>query len=246
MPRFYIPNLSEQNILPDTDLCFRLPENTVRHINSLRLKNGECITLFDGKGYEYSARLNIQGKNAYCAEIWEKNAVSRESPLHIALIQAVSTGEKMDFTVQKAVELGVNEIYPVVSAHSSVRLNNERAEKRHRRWQEIAISACEQCGRNLLPTIHPIQPLSTLLTALPQADLRLLLAPQGSLKLHDIHNAPQRLTILIGAEGGFSSAEIELAQQSNFQAIVLGKRILRTETAGLSTIAALQTLWGDF
>lgn len=239
MPRFYIPNLSEKSV-------FRLPENTVRHIHSLRLKNGESITLFDGKGYEYPAVLNIESKNTYWAEIGEKNAVNRESPVSIVLIQAVSTGEKMDFTVKKAVELGVAEIYPVLSEFSSVRLSGERAEKRYRRWQEIAIAACEQCGRNIVPNIMPVQSLHNIFNHLPIADKYILLSPQGCLKLGEIKEKPQKIVLLIGAEGGFSAAEEQAAQDKGFVPIQLGKRILRTETAGLATIAAVQTLWGDF
>ncbi|MBQ9683143.1 MAG: 16S rRNA (uracil(1498)-N(3))-methyltransferase [Neisseriaceae bacterium] len=239
MPRFYIPNLSEKSV-------FRLPENTVRHINSLRLKNGESITLFDGKGYEYPAVLKIESKNAYWAEIGKKNAVNRESPIHIVLIQAVSTGDKMDFTVKKAVELGVAEIYPVLSEFSSVRLSGERAEKRCRRWQEIAIAACEQCGRNTVPKIQPVQSLHNIFNNLPITDKYILLSPQGCLKLGEIKEKPQKIVLLIGAEGGFSAAEEQAAQDKGFVPIQLGKRILRTETAGLATIAAVQTLWGDF
>ena len=239
MPRFYIPNLSEKSV-------FRLPENTVRHINSLRLKNGEVVTLFDGVGNEYPTRLNIESKNAYWAEVLEKNAVSRESPVQIVLIQAVSTGEKMDFTVQKAVELGVVEIYPVLSEFSSVRLSGERAEKRRRRWQEIAIAACEQCGRNTVPQIHPVQSLHNVFNNLPNADTYLLLSPQGSLKMAEIKNKPQKIVLLIGAEGGFSETENQQAQNAGFLPITLGKRILRTETATLATLATVQTLWGDF
>ena len=246
MPRFYIPNLSEESVLADAELCFRLPENTVRHINSLRLKNGERITLFNGNGYEYTAILKIESKNAYWAEIGEKNAVCRESPVHIVLIQAVSTGEKMDFTVQKAVELGVAEIYPVLSEFSSVRLSGERAEKRRNRWQEIAIAACEQCGRNTVPKIQPVQSLHNIFNNLPIADKYILLSPQGSLKLTEIQNKPQKIVLLIGAEGGFSAAEEQVAKDKGFVPIQLGKRILRTETASIATIAALQTLWGDF
>lgn len=246
MPRFYIPNLSEESILADAELCFRLPESTVRHINSLRLKNGERITLFNGNGYEYTAILKIENKNAYWAEIGEKNAVCRESPVHIVLIQAVSTGEKMDFTVQKAVELGVAEIYPVLSEFSSVRLSGERAEKRRNRWQEIAIAACEQCGRNTVPKIKPVQSLHNIFNNLPIADKYILLSPQGSLKLTEIQNKPQKIVLLIGAEGGFSAAEEQVAKDKGFVSIQLGKRILRTETASIATIAAVQTLWGDF
>ncbi|MBR7001869.1 MAG: 16S rRNA (uracil(1498)-N(3))-methyltransferase [Neisseriaceae bacterium] len=240
MPRFYYPfSLS-------TGQSFRLPENIAQHINVLRLKNGESITLFDGTGYEYTAILKIESKNAYWAEIGEKNAVNRESPVHISLIQAVSTGEKMDFTVQKATELGVAKIYPVLSDFSSVRLSGERAEKRCRRWQEIAIAACEQCGRNIVPNIMPVQYLRNIFNKLPPADKYLLLAPQGCLKLGEIKEKPQKVVLLIGAEGGFSPQENTAAKAAGFLPITLGKRILRTETASLATIACVQTLWGDF
>lgn len=240
MSRFYCSFPLSPNTI------FRLPESTVRHINSLRLKNGETIILFSDDGNEYPALLKIDGKNAYYAKVLEKKAICRESPVHITLIQVVSTGEKMDFTVQKATELGVAEIYPVLSERSNVRLSGERAEKRRNRWQEIAIAACEQCGRNIVPKIMAVKTLTNVLQQLPPADKYLLLSPQGKLKLGKITDKPKKIVLLIGAEGGFSPAENTAACQAGFISITLGKRILRTETASIATIASIQTLWGDF
>ncbi|MBR7059869.1 MAG: 16S rRNA (uracil(1498)-N(3))-methyltransferase [Neisseriaceae bacterium] len=240
MPRFYLPNHL------DIDQTITLPENIIRHIKVLRLKSDSYITLFNGQNCEYQARLKSAGKNIWQAIIIKELSPPTESPLNINLIQVVSTGEKMDFTVQKATELGVNQIYPVISQHSNVRLSEERAIKRTRRWQEIAIASCEQCGRNTIPKIFPIQNLNTALTQAPTTDIKLLLSPQGSIRLRNIEKIPKTITLLIGAEGGLSDNEEKLAQQSNFLPIRLGQRILRTETAGLATLAAIQTIWGDF
>lgn len=240
MPRFYLPNHL------DIDQTITLPENIIRHIKVLRLKSDNHITLFNGKNCEYQARLKSAGKNIWQAIIIKELSPPTESPLNINLIQVVSTGEKMDFTVQKATELGVNQIYPVISQHSNVRLSEERAIKRTRRWQEIAIASCEQCGRNTIPKIFPIQNLNTALAQAPTTDIKLLLSPQGSIRLRNIEKIPKTITLLIGAEGGLSDNEEKLAQQSNFLPIRLGQRILRTETAGLATLAAIQTIWGDF
>lgn len=238
--RFYVPNI------PKNSDAFLLPQNTIKHINVLRLKNGTEITLFDGSGSEFNAILDIQNKNSFIAKITNQQNISRESSLQIILIQAVSTGEKMDFTVQKATELGVSEIYPVITERSNVRLSGERAEKRRNRWQEIAISACEQCGRNIIPNIRAVESLNNVLNNLPSADKYILLSPKGSLKLNAIKDIPQKVVLLIGAEGGFSQEEDNSANKAGFVPITLGQRILRTETAGLATISSLQTLWGDF
>lgn len=240
MPRFYLAD----NICVSQTIT--LPESITRHIKVLRLKNDSYITLFNGQNCEYQARLKSAGKNLWQAFIIDKLCPQTESPLNITLIQVISTGEKMDFTVQKATELGVNQIYPVVSQHSNVRLSEERAIKRTRRWQEIAIASCEQCGRNTIPKIFPIQNITTALTQTPTTDIKLLLSPQGTMRLCNIEQIPKTITLLIGAEGGLSDNEELLAQQNNFLPIRLGQRILRTETAGLATLSAIQTIWGDF
>ena len=240
MPRFYLADALQpgQNI--------SLPENVIRHLQVLRVREGEEITLFNGNGHSYPTRLLSLAKRQAVAEVLSEQAADNESPLAISLIQAISSGERMDFTLQKSVEMGVTEIFPVTSARSIVKLSGERAEKRQERWQEIVIAACEQCGRNRIPTVHPLLPLSQRLQQLPQSDARLLMGLHHPKSLKDIQPAPQRITLMIGPEGGWSPEEETAAFQTGFQSILLGKRVLRTETAALAAIAAMQTLWGDF
>ena len=240
MPRFYLADALQpgQNI--------SLPENVIRHLQVLRVREGEEITLFNGNGHSYPTRLLSLAKRQAVAEVLSEQTVDNESPLAISLIQAVSSGERMDFTLQKSVEMGVTEIFPVTSARSIVKLSGERAEKRQERWQEIVIAACEQCGRNRIPTVHPLLPLSQRLQQLPQSDVRLLMGLHHPTSLKAIQPAPQRITLMIGPDGGWSPEEEAAAFQTGFQSILLGKRVLRTETAALAAIAAMQTLWGDF
>ena len=240
MPRFYLADALQpgQNI--------SLPENVIRHLQVLRVREGEEITLFNGNGHSYPTRLLSLAKRQAVAEVLSEQTVDNESPLAISLIQAVSSGERMDFTLQKSVEMGVTEIFPVTSARSIVKLSGERAEKRQERWQDIVIAACEQCGRNRIPTVHPLLPLSQRLQQLPQSDVRLLMGLHHPTSLKAIQPAPQRITLMIGPEGGWSPEEEAAAFQTGFQSILLGKRVLRTETAALAAIAAMQTLWGDF
>ena len=240
MPRFYLADALQpgQNI--------SLPENVIRHLHVLRVREGEEITLFNGNGHNYPTRLLSLAKRQAVAEVLSEQAADNESPLAISLIQAVSSGERMDFTLQKSVEMGVTEIFPVTSARSIVKLSGERAEKRQERWQEIVIAACEQCGRNRIPTVHPLLPLPQRLQQLPQSDVHLLMGLHHPTSLKAIQPAPQRITLMIGPEGGWSPEEEAAAFQTGFQSILLGKRVLRTETAALAAIAAMQTLWGDF
>ena len=240
MPRFHLADALQpgQNI--------SLPENVIRHLHVLRVREGEEITLFNGNGHSYPTRLLSLAKRQAVAEVLSEQTADNESPLAISLIQAVSSGERMDFTLQKSVEMGVTEIFPVTSARSIVKLSGERAEKRQERWQEIVIAACEQCGRNRIPTVHPLLPLPQRLQQLPQSDVRLLMGLHHPTSLKAIQPAPQRITLMIGPEGGWSPEEEAAAFQTGFQSILLGKRVLRTETAALAAIAAMQTLWGDF
>ena len=240
MPRFYLAD----GLQPGQNIS--LPENVIRHLHVLRVREGEEITLFNGNGHSYPTRLLSLAKRQAVAEVLSEQAADNESPLAISLIQAISSGERMDFTLQKSVEMGVTEIFPVTSARSIVKLSGERAEKRQERWQEIVIAACEQCGRNRIPTVHPLLPLSQRLQQLPQSDVRLLMGLHHPTSLKAIQPAPQRITLMIGPEGGWSPEEEAAAFQTGFQSILLGKRVLRTETAALAAIAAMQTLWGDF
>ena len=240
MPRFYLPQLPNQGELA-------LPESIVRHIHVLRLQAGDEIVLFDGLGMRVAATLQqVEKRKAACTidSVLESDS---ESPLRIHLIQAVSSGERMDFTLQKSVELGVTSITPVLSERCVVRLQGERADKRVQRWQEIAVSACEQCGRDTVPLVHPILRLADYLRQAAAEDgLKLLMSLQNAQSLREKQPAQRPVYLLIGPEGGWTAAEEQAAVEAGFEAITLGKRVLRTETASLAAIAAMQTLWGDF
>ncbi len=240
MPRFYVS--AELH----SGSTFELPDNVVRHLNVLRVKSDEEIVLFNGNGRTYSARLTLLEKRRAEAEILCERPSENESPLKITLIQAVSSGERMDFTLQKSVELGVAEIRPVLSERSIVRLSGERADKRVARWQEIVISACEQSGRNIVPQVLPIVSYRDALAALPAADAHLLMSLNRAQSLKNIAAAPKNITFMVGPEGGWTESEEAQAFATGFQSVTLGPRVLRTETASLAAIAAMQTLWGDF
>ena len=240
MPRFYV----SAELSPG--LMLELPDNVLRHLHVLRVKAGEEITLFNGNGRAYAARLTALEKRRAAALVLDEAAPANESPLRITLIQAVSGGERMDFTLQKSVELGVAEIRPVLSERSIVRLSGERADKRVARWQEIVISACEQSGRNTVPKVRPIVAYAQALADLPAADEHLLMSLNRAQSLKNIAAAPRALTFMVGPEGGWTAAEEQQAFAAGFQAVKLGPRVLRTETAALAAIAAMQVLWGDF
>lgn len=238
MPRFYFP----YPITPHTELT--LPENITRHINVLRLRVGDDITLFNGDGAAYLAKLSVLEKRHAVCEIVFRQPENIESPLKIKLVQAISSGERMDFTIQKSVELGVVAIQPVMSTRSIVKLHGERADKRVLRWQEIAISACEQCGRNTVPEVLPIVSFEQYLKE-KSDELHILMSLRHAKRLRDLP-APSHLTLMIGAEGGWTESEENAAFKAGCTSITLGQRVLRTETASLAAIAAMQTLWGDF
>lgn len=239
MPRFYLPT----DLAPNT--TFRLPENIVRHIHVLRLNAGDAITLFNGTGNDFDATLQEIGKRHAQCHITAQRQPENESRLQITLIQAISSGERMDFTLQKSVELGVRAICPIISERCVVRLSGERADKRVQRWQDIAIAACEQSGRSIVPTVLPIVSFSDYLRQMPP-ELHLMMSLRRATTLRDIAPAPQSLRLMIGPEGGWTPAEEQAALEAGVQTITLGKRVLRTETASLAAMAAMQTLWGDF
>jgi len=205
------------------------------------------VVLFNGDGFNYSCTLTDIKKNSVTAIVNSATEVHNESPLNITLVQAISSGDRMDFTIQKAVELGVKNIQPISSKRSVVKLSAERAEKRTEHWQNIAISACEQSGRAYVPNVLAPTSLDQWLSKNPSADsTRILLNPIGAIRLTEIPKPTDEIQLLIGAEGGLSQEEIDLATSHHFQSIVLGPRILRTETAALTAIAAMQLAWGDF
>lgn len=240
MPRFHLPeNLSVGQTVA-------LPDNIVRHLNVLRVRPNENITLFDGKGKAHAARLTVLEKRRAEAEILHEDTTDNESPLNITLIQSISSGERMDFTLQKSVELGVTAIQPVISERCIVRLDGERAAKRLARWQEIVISACEQSGRNTVPPVLPIIGYREALDKMPSESTKLIMSINRARKLGDIRQPSGAIVFMVGPEGGWTEQEEQQAFDAGFQAVTLGKRILRTETAPLAAIAAMQTLWGDF
>lgn len=240
MPRFYLPeNLSVGQTVA-------LPDNIVRHLNVLRVRPNENITLFDGKGKAHAAQLTVLEKRRAEAEILHEDTTDNESPLNITLIQSISSGDRMDFTLQKSVELSVTAIQPVISERCIVRLDGERAAKRLARWQEIVISACEQSGRNTVPPVLPIIGYREALDKMPSESTKLIMSINRARKLGDIRQPSGAIVFMVGPEGGWTEQEEQQAFDAGFQAVTLGKRILRTETAPLAALAAMQTLWGDF
>ena len=242
-PRFHCPVRLELGARVD------LPERVAHHaIRVLRLRSGDRLTLFNGAGGECSARIAAVERSRVSAEVLSWLPVERESPLSISLVQALQAGEKMDLTVQKAVELGVERIVPVASRRSVVRLADQRAVRRLEHWRGVVTAACEQCGRNRLPTVTAPESLESWLTRKSDPGaVRLLLAPNAGRSLATLPApvANGRVELLVGAEGGLAAEEVELALRCGFLPVRLGPRILRTETAGLAALTAIQFLWGD-
>ncbi len=224
-----------------------LPEDAAHHaVHVLRLRTGEEVTLFDGRGGEYAGRVAAIERLRVSVDVLAHRALERESPLAVTLVQGVSSSEKMDFTVQKATELGVATLQPVIAARSTGRIAGERAAHKRAHWQRVAIAACEQCGRNRVPEVLPPVPLAEFCrTAGPAHGL--LLSPDARLGLRE---AAARLEgavqLAAGPEAGFSAAEEALLAQAGFVPVRLGPRVLRTETAALAALAALNALAGDF
>lgn len=243
-PRFYCPIPLAAGLRVD------LPEGPARHAAKvLRLRADDALTLFDATGGEYAARIVSVERDRVAVEVLAWRDVECESPLAVTLVQALQAGEKMDLTVQKAVELGIARIVPLISRRSVVRLEGERAARRVEHWRGVVASACEQCGRNRLPEVAALEGMERWLARPPEAGVRrLMLAPGAQHTLATLTRpAPaERVELLIGAEGGLAPEEMQAAALAGFVAIRLGPRILRTETAGLAALAAMQSLWGDF
>ncbi len=224
-----------------------LPEETANHlVRVMRLREGDGCVLFNGDGHDYPATLSSIGKREVQVRIESAQPVDTESPLPITLLQGIARGEKMDLILQKATELGVTAIIPVNAERTEVKLDAARAEKRIAHWRSVVGSACGQSGRARIPDIGAPQALAAAAASLPQQTLRLTLDPQGEHRLAALPAAPaQGVVIAIGPEGGWSPRDRQQLADAGFQGLQLGPRILRTETAGLAAIAALQARLGD-
>lgn len=222
-----------------------LDHHATQHlVKALRLKLNDRFTIFNGDGDEYEAMLSFQSKREYRAQITNKQTGIRESSCPILLGQSISRGERMDYAIQKSVELGVHAIQPLITAHIAVKMPADSFEKRQQHWQGVAVSAAEQCGRSVVPTVHLPITIEKWIPTCNQA-LRLVLDPRAKETLPTLTDTVSSIALLIGPEGGLSSDEIALAKHHSFLPIRLGSRILRTETAAVAAMTLLQYKWGD-
>lgn len=241
IPRFHCPFPLAPGAQVD------LPEAAAHHaLRVLRMKEGATMILFDGRGGEWLARIvGVGGTVRVALQAFDER--ESESPLDITLVQALPSGDKMDWVVEKSVELGVTAIQPVAAKRCVVKLSAERMARRVAHWNHIASAACEQCGRNRVPLVAPVLDLPQYLAnAKGQNALRLLLAPETGGALRDLARPALPTLFMVGPEGGWEEGEMQAAQAAGFQALRLGPRVLRTETAGAAVLAALQAVWGDF
>ena len=240
VPRFYVPQpcaVGQEFVLPDT---------TFRHaIQVLRLGVGEPLILFNGEGGEYFAQISNVSKRSASVQIDSFAAIDTESPIHLTLIQAVIKPDKMDFALQKAVELGANTIQPLITQRSVVRIGKEQVDKKLQHWEGIVVAACEQSGRTRMPTVQTPLTLERWLTT-PFAGTRLILAPGDFPRINALPmDLPMPVSLMIGPEGGFTDAEVTTCVQAGVLPVSLGPRILRAETASISALALLQQRYGD-
>ncbi len=239
IPRIYHP----ETITQSGNL--KLSDDAAGHIGRvLRMKEDQELLLFDGSGAEFPATIVNVSKKVVEVNVSERIEHDSESPLDLHLGQVISRGDKMEFTIQKSVELGVNVITPLISERCGVKLDQKRFEKKLTQWQKIIISACEQCGRNTIPQLRPVMQLEE--WCAEQYDgLKLNLHPRAPYSINTLPTPVKKVRLLIGPEGGLSAQEIDLTRQYHFQETLLGPRILRTETAALTAITALQVRFGD-
>ncbi|GIU08677.1 16S rRNA (uracil(1498)-N(3))-methyltransferase [Shewanella glacialipiscicola] len=222
-----------------------LDEDGAAHIGKvLRMGNGEHISLFNGDGNDYLAEIIDAGKKSVTVNIISVEANLTESPLNLHLGQVISRGDRMEFTIQKSVELGVNTITPLFSDRCGVKLNGERLEKKIQQWQKIVVSACEQSGRSHVPEVRPAMDLHDWCSE-PTSALKLNLHPRAAHGINGLDLTHTRVRLLIGPEGGLSAEEIAMTETHHFTDVLLGPRVLRTETASLTAITALQLRFGD-
>jgi 16S rRNA (uracil1498-N3)-methyltransferase len=222
-----------------------LEEGPSRHVGKvLRMQAGRELILFNGQGGQYQACITHAGKKSVEVEIGDFSESSKNSPLEIELAIGLSKGDRFDFVLQKATELGITKISPLITERSEVKLNAERLEKKMASWQQIIIAACEQCQLNIIPSLAAPQKLEAWLESC-ESDLKLVLHHRSDAKLADM-SKPKNLALLIGPEGGLSAEEIQQAQTAGCRALTLGPRVLRTETAPIAALSLAQYLWGDF
>ncbi|WP_312227906.1 16S rRNA (uracil(1498)-N(3))-methyltransferase [Pseudescherichia sp.] len=222
-----------------------LSDDAANHVGRvLRMGAGQALQLFDGSNQLFEAEILRADKKSVVVNLLSGETDDRESPLHIHLGQVMSRGEKMEFTIQKSIELGVSLITPLFSERCGVKLDPERLNKKIQQWQKIAIAACEQCGRNRIPEIRPAMDLEAW-CAEPEDGLKLNLHPRASASINTLPLPVERVRLLIGPEGGLTANEIAMTAQYQFTDILLGPRVLRTETTALTAITALQVRFGD-
>lgn len=240
--RFYCPDKLALGAI------IKLPDSAAIHaVRVLRMTEGDEATLFNGDGFDYSCELTLVKKNEVLAKVKSSKVIDNESPLNITLLQGISSGDRMDYTIQKAVELGVRHIQPIATERSVVKLNQERAAKRLIHWQHVVHSACEQSNRAFVPNVAAPITLNHWLAENPhQNQCRIQLNPTAAARMAALERPNNEIQLLIGAEGGLNTNEIEMAGNNGFQSVILGPRILRTETAALAAIASMHSIWGDF
>lgn len=222
-----------------------LPEGPFRHlVQVLRMQVGESLTVFDGRGGEYTARLESVAKRGATLRLGSFHDVSRESALDLTLVQGISKGDRMDYTIQKAVELGVTRIVPVTTERCNVNLDRERQDKKFEHWRGVMISACEQSGRTRVPELCAVRRFTDWL-AQPSTGPRLMLDPLGAIPLAGVPGPVAGMSLVVGPEGGLSPAELRIGSSAGCLGVRLGPRVLRTETAGVVALTVLQALFGD-
>jgi 16S rRNA (uracil1498-N3)-methyltransferase len=238
VPRFYL-----DAPLRAGSVC-TLPEDSAHHaVHVLRLREGDDVTLFNGRGGEFAARIASMQRLRISIDLLQQRAIERESPLRITLVQGVSSGERMDSTVRKAVELGVAEVQPVLATRSVARPKGERADSRRSHWQKVVVAACEQCGRNRVPEVLPLVSVTDYRAT--TLGMKILLSPLAERGLSKIPLQGTDFVLAAGPEAGFTEQEEAALVEAGFVPASLGSRVLRTETAAVAALAALNALRGD-
>jgi 16S rRNA (uracil1498-N3)-methyltransferase len=239
VPRVFVPERLVEGA------CVDLPGEVAEHLGRvLRLGPGADLMLFNGEGGEWRGTIEVLERGRVAVRVGSHRSADRESPLDLTLAQGISRGERMDYTLQKAVELGVSRIVPIASERSVVRLSAERGERRTEHWARVVLAACEQCGRTRVPRLLPVATMDEWLSAVVPGLKLLLIRKEGACRLSELAPDPS-ITLLIGPEGGFAAEEASAALRAGYRALRLGPRVLRTETAAVAALGALQTLWGD-